>query len=136
MEIILNRDFFNEKCTLGKLYVDGKFECHTLEDFDRKVESGGVKISGKTAIPRGRYQVIISYSNRFKKTLPLIVNVPQFSGVRIHSGNFASETDGCVLVGNKRGDSCVSGSRIAMDRLMNIIELAEEEGEEIWIKIQ
>ena len=80
--------------TTGELYVDGKFVCYTLEDAIRKE-----KIKGVTAIPAGTYDVIINMSTRFKRLMPLLLNVPDFEGVRIHPGNTAEDTEGCIRVG-------------------------------------
>ena len=84
MKLLLKRLHKTQNSTIGELYVDGKFECYTLEDVERKE-----KIYAKTAIPKGTYQVIINMSNRFKKLMPLLLNVPNFEGVRIHTGNYA-----------------------------------------------
>jgi len=92
----INRKWFTDKSTIGKLYIDDKFFCYTLEDVVRPV---GEKLLGKTAIPWGKYRVILSMSNRFKKVLPLLLDVPMFEGIRIHAGNSAVDTEGCILLG-------------------------------------
>ena len=94
MELSLKREIFNEKNTIGKLFIDGTFFCYTLEDVIRDK-----KVYGETAIPYGVYKVILSLSNRFKKVLPLVLNVPNFEGIRIHGGNTESDSLGCILVG-------------------------------------
>ena len=96
MKLTLKRNFKGADYTIGKLYIDGHYFCDTLED---TVRPANKKISGKTAIPAGNYKVIKSYSPRFKKILPEILNVPNFTGVRIHAGNTAKDTDGCILLG-------------------------------------
>lgn len=124
--------------TEGKLYVDGEFECYTVEDADRRLETGGTKVQDKTAIPRGKYKVILSMSNRFKKVLPEVLNVPQFKGVRIHSGNSSKDTEGCIIVGSvndRNDDDWVGGSRVAMNRLMPKIEDALAVKEEVWLEV-
>lgn len=83
---------------IGELTIDGVHQCFTLEDKVREK-----KIFGKTAIPPGRYEVTVSFSNHFQKKLPLLMNVPNFEGVRIHSGNTAKDTEGCILVGMTKG---------------------------------
>ena len=106
--------------TEGKLYINGEFECYTVEDADRGLETGGKKIQDKTAIPRGTYKVIMSMSNRFKKILPEVLNVPGFTGIRIHSGNSSKNTEGCIIVGSinaRDDDDWVGGSKVAMSRL-------------------
>ncbi len=99
----LKRDTFTEKSTIGTLVLDDEFLCDTLEDPVREGSDGildqGEKIPGETAIPRGTYQVIINISTRFKREMPLLLHVPFFTGVRIHNGNTAAHTDGCILVG-------------------------------------
>ena len=99
MLIEVKRDICKENFTLGKMYLDGEFYGYTLEDMVRKLEQ---KVPGKTAIPAGKYEVTITYSNHFKKLLPLINEVPGFEGVRIHGGNSADDTDGCILIAKNR----------------------------------
>jgi hypothetical protein len=96
MKIKLIRDYFTETTTLGKLYIDGKFFCHTLED---KVRPDEEKVYGKTAIPEGIYRIIVSFSKRFQRMTLEILDVPNFSGIRIHGGNTHKDTLGCILVG-------------------------------------
>ena len=101
--LTLKRKIFTDNSTIGELEINGKFFCHTLEDKDRdsnrnkKLEEG--KIYGQTAIPSGFYNVILNLSNRFKRILPLILNVVGFEGIRIHNGNTKKDTEGCILVG-------------------------------------
>lgn len=101
--LLLKRKIFSTNSTIGELYINGKFFCHTLEDCDRdknrngKLEEG--KIYGETAIPSGYYKVILNMSNRFKRILPLLIDVPEYEGVRIHNGNTKKDTLGCILVG-------------------------------------
>lgn len=132
MELKLTRDLCGESCTQGILTIDGEFEAFTLEDV---VRGAGEKIPGDTAIPDGRYKVIITHSPRFGKELPLLVDVPNFSGVRIHSGNTAKDTEGCILVGRKRVPGAVQDSRLAFDALFSKLHAARLTGEEVWIDI-
>jgi hypothetical protein len=101
MELLIERKEFYEDCVIGGFYIDGEFAYFTLEDTDRYLESGNAKIPKETAIPRGKYRVTISYSNRFQKMMPQILDVPQFTGIRIHAGNVVTDTEGCVLIGMK-----------------------------------
>ena len=135
MKLLLIREPAGEICTHGKLYVNGVFECFTLEDVDRKLEQGGEKIYGRTAIPRGTYEVIINHSQRFKRDLPLLLNVSGFTGVRIHSGNTHEDTEGCVLVGSTRGDQCVRNSRAAFDKLFDQLDEAYAAHEQIELEV-
>lgn len=121
MEILVKRKWKTEKSTIGELYIDGKFECYTLEDKDRGLDQSQdetsiakIKVYGETAIPKGRYQVILSMSNRLKKVLPEILNVKGFQGIRIHSGNIPGDSLGCILLGRKKGDNIVTESKLAM----------------------
>lgn len=127
MKLTLKRDPSSAKSTIGELLYNGIYQCWTLEDIERTE-----KVDGKTAIPKGTYEVVISYSNRFKRQLPLLLNVPNFSGVRIHSGNTAQDTEGCILVGNKKGTDRVSESRAAFNALFAKME---SEKSKIFIEI-
>lgn len=131
MELDLFRDLVGNDCTEGELTIDGKLFCYTLEDV---VRSPGEKIPGDTAIPEGKYQIIVNHSPRFKRDLPLLLNVPSFEGVRIHPGNYAKDTEGCILVGRKRIPGMVQESKLAFDALFSKIQAALET-EEVWIKI-
>jgi len=134
MRLVLVREASKNGATLGKLAVDGVFFCDTLEDEDRKLEAGGEKIKAKTAIPRGSYKVIIDMSARFKKPLPHILNVPQFEGVRIHSGNTKEDTEGCILVG-QRAPGRVNNSRVTFERLMLKLDGAYDVGATITLEV-
>lgn len=102
MQLKLERSVFAEKSTFGKLTMDGKFFAYTCED---KVRNLGMNCKGKikneTAINPGTYEVILSFSNRFKKYLPLLLNVACFEGIRVHGGNTAADSEGCILVGSE-----------------------------------
>ena len=102
MLIEVKRDICKENFTLGKMFIDNEFYAYTLEDTVRKP---GQKDPGKTAIPAGSYKVTVSYPPHFKKLLPLINDVPEFDGVRIHGGNSAADTNGCLLVAKNRDSS-------------------------------
>lgn len=121
MELQVKRTDFTDNSTIGELSVNGQFECYTLEDKVRPV-----KIAGKTAIPAGRYEVIIDFSQRFGRLLPLLLNVPNFEGVRIHPGNAAADTEGCILVGEEKSQDFVGQSRAAFDRLFAKLSAAAE----------
>ena len=94
MKLELTRVFIAEDYTIGHLAIDGEHFCDTLEDVPRDI-----KIPDRTCIPKGSYKVVINYSNRFKKSMPHLLNVPGFEGIRIHPGNNADDTSGCILVG-------------------------------------
>lgn len=129
MELNVKRTDLSENCTIGELSVDGQFECYTLEDMVRPV-----KIKGVTAISAGRYEVIINYSQRFNRQLPLLLNVPDFEGVRIHPGNTAADTEGCILVGQTKSAGFVGQSRLAFEQLFSKLQAASVTGK-IFIEI-
>lgn len=130
MELILERNKPSKFTMTGTLYINKVRECYTLEDIPREV-----KIKGETAISPGTYKVIINVSNRFKKRMPLLLNVPDFEGIRIHSGNTNHDTEGCILVGVSLGKDYVGSSRIAFIKLMKKLEKAAKENEDIYITI-
>lgn len=117
------RVHFLGDCTIGRIYFDGvPQEMFTLEDVVR----AGPKVPGETAIPPGRYTVVIDYSNRFHRELPLILDVPGFTGVRIHPGNTDADTEGCILVGmgiGPGGNSLIR-SREAFEKLFSTLKTA------------
>jgi len=120
MKLLLKRLHRTEHSTIGELHIDGKFECYTLEDKEREV-----KIKSETAIPKGTYIVGITLSNRFKRLLPILINVPNFEGVRIHSGNSNHDTEGCILVGTTRSEDYIGNSRLAFEKLFKKMQLAK-----------
>jgi hypothetical protein len=136
MKIVVIRKHFTSISTIGELSIDGEPECVTLEDCDRRLEDGNAKIQDSTAIPRGVYKVIIDPSARFKKLMPRLLNVPGFEGIRIHSGNTAADTSGCILLGRSiAGPDAISNSRFAYDRFFNRLEAALCAKEEVTIEI-
>jgi hypothetical protein len=137
MELKLERESSIVAATPGVLYVDGMRECFTLEDPIREkryddgalVEVSAWKIQNQTAIPSGRYAVIIDYSQRFKRLMPHVLAVPGFSGIRIHFGNTTDDTDGCILVGSERqSQSVILYSRIAFEHLFTKMRRRREFG--------
>ena len=136
MNIILHRSIFTDHATLGTFTIDdGEFRCFTCEDVDRKLETDGVKIHGETCIPRGEYAVVITFSNRFQRQLPLLVGVPGFEGIRIHPGNTAADTEGCILPGLEIGKDSVLHSRDAFAAIFTRLSAAIERGEAVSIEV-
>jgi hypothetical protein len=143
MKMLLQRQPSNNGATIGHLIVDGDWECFTIEDV---VRPPGVKVPGETAIPAGKYAVIVNRSERFSRLagrdvfLPLLVNVPGFSGVRIHQGNLATETEGCILpglaVGTMGGKPAVLQSAAAFSALFAKIQRAVATGEPVKIDVR
>ncbi|HWX01554.1 DUF5675 family protein [Collimonas sp.] len=130
MQIVLQRNKSASSCTTGRLSIDGVFECFTLEDVVRPV-----KIKGETAIAAGTYDVAITMSARFKRPLPLLLNVPNYEGIRIHPGNTAADTEGCILPGRVLGKEAVLESRAAFNSLFEKIQGAITRKEKVSIKI-
>lgn len=133
MELKVFRKIFSNTSTIGELHVNGNFFCYTLEDKDRGLvktqpltEIAQKKLFGQTAIPLGKYDVALTYSNRFGKYMPQVLNVPAFEGIRIHPGNKAVDTLGCLLVGMKMGEDLVSDSRTAYNALMKMFTAVEK----------
>lgn len=140
MKLTLKRKTFTETSTISELSIDGIFECFILEDKERGLnqsrpsEAVTLKQLGKTAIPYGTYEIAITYSNRFKQYLPLIMAVPAFEGIRIHSGNVAADTEGCLLPGLTMSIDAVQQSRKAFNALFAKLKAVEKK-EKIWIEI-
>ena len=112
------------------------FFCDTLEPTWRDYEHGAYKVKGRSAIPEGRYAVVISYSPKFKQWVPILLGVPRFSGIRIHAGNTAKDTEGCILVGENKEVGKVINSRKWLYELKQKIVEAKDRGEAVWITIR
>ena len=138
MRLRVERNECGPVCTIGELSIDGAWECFTLEDTVREKDGEAVeswKIKGETAIPRGTYPVVITHSNRFKRELPLVQDVPGFEGVRIHPGNTSEDTEGCILVGRGKTDKTVTESRAAFNALYGKIQQGLQDGDTVTIEI-
>jgi hypothetical protein len=138
MRLRLERDVSRFAATIGRLFVDDVFECFILEDAIREQPGKPValwKVKGRTAIPAGTYAVVITESARFRRPLPLLVDVPGFSGIRIHSGNTHEDTEGCLIPGRARGVATVKESGVAFRALFAKLEAAIAAGEQIHISI-
>jgi len=131
LTIDIDRVWFSKKSTIGELYIDGEWECYTLEDTVRNE-----KIYGETAIPKGSYKVKITYSPRFKTRLPILLDVPNFRGIRIHPGNTAKDTEGCLLVGQTRSGDFIGRSRRAFNALFKKLKAAEKAGKKIIVNVE
>ena len=148
MELILERIAKRKTYTIGRLsileevideYSTGTAEryfCDTLEPTWRDYKNGAYKVKGRSAIPDGRYAVVISFSPKFKQWLPILLGVPKFDGIRIHAGNTAADTEGCILVGKNKLVGQVVDSRIWLHRLKQKIVEAKSRGEAVWITIR
>ena len=148
MELILERIAKRKTYTIGRLYIrrrvddeylagtENKYFCDTLEPTRRDYANGAYKVKGRSAIPEGRYAVVISWRPKFKQWLPILLGVPKFEGIRIHAGNTSEDTEGCILVGKNKLVGQVVDSRIWVHRLKQKIVEAKGRGEPVWITIK
>ena len=153
MELLLKRIYKGDLYTIGKLYIDGVYQCDTLEDVDRNLNQemslediNKIKVYGKTAIPYGKYKVTLkqqsarfSKSNKYEQCkgyLPRLIDVPAFSGILIHIGNTAEDSNGCILVGQNLIKGKVINSTICFWALYQKLKTADDRGEKIWIVIK
>lgn len=143
MKIKLIRKYKQSDYTIGELYINDEYFCDTLEDCDRGLSDDmdidkimELKKPTITAIPKGTYKVIITYSPRFKQYMPLIMNVKGFEGIRIHSGNTNKDTSGCILVGENKVKGKVINSKITYANLYNVIHDELENDKEVTIIIE
>ena len=152
MELILERIAKRKTYTIGRLYIRRQvvdeylpgtaddYFCDTLEPTWRDYEHGAYKVKGRSAIPEGRYAVVISWSPKFKQWLPILLGGPDFNrkwqGIRIHAGNTAKDTEGCILVGQNREVGKVLDSRKWLNELKQKIVEAKDRGEAVWLTIK
>ena len=141
MELLLERKYLKSNYTIGKLYINGKFFCNTLEDCVRDINKNGTfdcgefKIKEHTAIPYGKYEVNITYSPKFRRELPLLLNVPFFEGIRIHRGNTHKDSSGCILVGENTKKGMVLNSTKYELEIIKLIKDALKRKEGVFITI-
>ena len=135
MELKLLRKYCKPSYTIGQLYIEDKYSCDTIEDTVRDLVTEK-KVKGRTAIPAGRYRVVLNWSPRFKKPLPLLLDVPHFEGIRIHAGNTAKDTEGCILVGRNTQPGTLTESKATMAELMQVLTSANNRKEEMWITVE
>lgn len=134
MKLTLKRIALRPAYTIGKLYIDDVYFCDTLEDTVRdtnksgKFDNGEQKIKGKTAIPYGTYEIKWTYSPRFKKYTPQLMNVPSFEGIRVHAGNTSADTEGCLILGENKQVGKVLNSRATINKFYPIIKEACSNG--------
>ena len=141
MNLTLKRLNLTPNYTEGELYVNGVYFCKTLEDTNRDLNKNGQfdnnekKVYGETCIPYGKYKVILSYSPKFKRELPEILEVPDFQGIRIHRGNKISDTLGCILCGEKVKNGYLSNSTPYEIKLVELFKQAKSRNEELFLEI-
>ena len=131
MEVIIDRAWKREKYTVGKVIIDGERFCESMEDKDRGLtrdmsekEIKRVKVYGETAIPIGVYTVKMTYSPKYKRNMPEVLDVPGFSGIRIHSGNTAKDSLGCILLGRNMKVGMITESRKTCKEFERLLEAA------------
>ena len=141
MNLLLKRMYCKQDYTIGNLYIDNKFYCNIIEDVVRDINKNGTfdcgefKISGHTAIPYGMYEIQVTYSPKFKRKLPLLLNVKHFEGIRIHRGNTEKDSSGCLIPGENTKRGMVLNSTKYELELTNLIESANKKGEKVIIEI-
>ena len=135
MELVLTRMKRGEECTIGLLTIDGVEVCDTLEPKERDLTKER-KVKGRTAIPTGRYEVVVNRSPKFGRLLPRLWGVPGFEGILIHRGNTAKDTAGCILVGKYAGLWRLAASTAAEMELTERLLAAQRNGERIWIVVK
>ena len=134
MKLTLKRIALRPTYTIGKLYIDDVYFCDTIEDTVRdlnkngKFDNGEKKVHSKTAIPYGIYEIKWTYSPRFKKYTPQLMNVPSFEGIRIHAGNTSADTEGCLILGKNKQVGKVLNSRATINKFYPIIKNACSNG--------
>lgn len=141
MNLVVYRSWKLPTYTIGRLLIEAEYQCNTLEDPVRQLldDDGDGQLEGKvwgaTAIPEGKYRITMSFSPKFKRRLPLLNRVPGFTGVRIHAGNSAADTAGCILVGENKIRGRLINSRCWENVIVEKIEAAITAGEKVYITI-
>jgi len=133
LDIEIRRETYTGKSTTGRLFLNGQFECYTLEDCARPE---GVKVAGATCIPAGSYALTINHSSRFQRLMPQLLEVLGFESIRIHPGNTDADTEGCILVGLTRAENFVGSSRAAFRKLFGKLQAAKAAGAEIRVTVK
>lgn len=143
MELNVKRIARKDGYTIGRLFINNEYFCDTLEDTDRGLKDTmqvneilAKKVKAQTAIPTGKYDVILTFSPRFKRVLPLLLSVKGYEGVRVHAGNTNKDTEGCLLVGENKAKGQVINSRATLEKLMSILLECEKRKEKVTILIE
>lgn len=142
MKLRLERRYLGPEYTIGHLFINGLYFCDTIEDKVRDfnkdgdlLDPGEDKVYAKTAIPYGKYRVELSMSPKFKRLLPMVLNVKHFTGIRIHRGNTAKDSAGCILPGENKVKGTVLNSTSYEKAIVRKMKEATRRGEEIDIQI-
>lgn len=143
MEIRVKRIARKDGYTIGQMSLNNEYFCDTLEDTDRGLKDTmqvneilAKKRKAVTAIPTGKYDVVLTFSPRFKRVLPLLLNVPGYQYIRVHNGNRPDSTEGCLLVGENKAKGQVLNSRATLERLMSVLLECEKKKEKVTITIE
>lgn len=144
MKLQLKRIFNGATYTIGKMQIDGKYFCDTIEDVVRVLPAKcpytqcqcKEKVYSKTAIPAGTYNVIVAYSPRFKRLLPRIMNVEHFNGILIHNGVSEGSSSGCIILGENKVKGRVQNGTLYMNQLTDLLNIVQKRGETITITIE
>ena len=143
MELNVKRIARKDGYTIGRLFINNEYFCDTLEDTDRGLKDTmqvneilAKKVKAQTAIPTGKYDVILTFSPRFKRVLPLLLSVKGYEGVRVHAGNTNKDTEGCLLIGENKSKGQVINSRATLEKLMSILLECEKRKEKVTILIE
>jgi len=141
----MHRKWLTDLTSVSELLVNGKSfttPIYVLEDTDRGLHSSmrlsqikAIKIAGLTAIPTGRYQILLTWSPKYKRIMPQVLNVPGYEGIRIHSGNYSQDTEGCLLPGLSKAKDYVGSSKDAIKILEALFNKTVAGKEEIFITI-
>ena len=141
MELLLERKYLKSNYTIGNLFINGKFYCNIIEDTVRDFNKNGIldcgelKISGHTAIPYGEYEIKVTYSPKFRRELPILLEVKHFEGIRIHRGNTEKDSSGCLIPGeNKKKGMVINSTKYELE-LTKLIKECNNRKEKVTIKI-
>lgn len=131
MKVVVERRWPKSEYTIGRVYINDTFFCNSLEDCDRGLqqwmsvaEIDMAKVYGETAIPKGKYIVTMDYSPKYKRVMPHVMNVKGFTGIRIHSGNAAKDSLGCILLGKNDKPGWISNSRATCQKFETLLKEA------------
>lgn len=131
MLVVIERKWKKDTYTIGRVFIDGNFFANSMEDRDRGltknmplVDIRRIKVYGETAIPTGKYKVTMTYSPKYKRVMPQIMNVKGFTGIRIHSGNTAADSLGCILLGKNNKVGWISNSRETCKKFEELLNKA------------
>ena len=142
LKVLLDRRWAKPDYSIGRWYVNGELWCNTLEPTDRGLysymsteEIKKIKVIGKTAIPKGKYQITMSYSPKFKRYLPLINDIKCFSRVLVHVGNYPKDTEACIILGKNNKVGMVSNSTYWVNKFVEKVNEAINHGEIVSLEI-